>query len=61
CAEADIGTNATILPVVTIGKGAIVGAGAVVVSDVEPFSLADIGKATGHTVDRAGLFVLRFE
>ncbi|MGR9229183.1 acyltransferase [Rhizobium leguminosarum] len=40
CAEADIGTNATILPGVTIGKGAIVGAGAVVVSDVEPFSVA---------------------
>ena len=38
-AEADIGTNATILPGVTIGKGAIVGAGAVVVSDVEPYSI----------------------
>jgi acetyltransferase-like isoleucine patch superfamily enzyme len=38
-AEADIGTNATILPGVTIGKGAIVGAGAVVTSDVEPFSV----------------------
>lgn len=39
CAWADIGTNATILPGVTIGKGAIVGAGAVVVDDVEPFSI----------------------
>ena len=38
-AEADIGTNATILPGVTVGKGAIVGAGAVVVSDVEPYSI----------------------
>jgi galactoside O-acetyltransferase len=38
-AWADIGTNATILPGVRIGKGAIVGAGAVVVSDVEPFSV----------------------
>ena len=38
-AWADIGTNATILPGVSIGKGAIVGAGAVVVSDVEPFSV----------------------
>lgn len=38
-AEADIGTNATILPGVTVGKGAIVGAGAVVASDVEPYSI----------------------
>jgi acetyltransferase-like isoleucine patch superfamily enzyme len=38
-AWADIGTNATILPGVRVGKGAIVGAGAVVVSDVEPFSV----------------------
>lgn len=38
-AWADVGTNATILPGVTIGKGAIVGAGAVVIEDVEPFSV----------------------
>ncbi|HEY6630822.1 MAG TPA: acyltransferase [Rhizobiaceae bacterium] len=38
-AWADVGTNATILPGVTIGKGAIVGAGAVVIDDVEPFSV----------------------
>lgn len=38
-AWADIGTNATILPGVHIGKGAIVGAGAVVVSDVEPYAV----------------------
>lgn len=38
-AWADIGTNATILPGVRVGKGAIVGAGAVVVSDVEPYSV----------------------
>lgn len=38
-AWADIGTNATILPGVTIGKGAIVGAGAVVVEDVPPFAV----------------------
>lgn len=36
---ADIGTNATILPGVTVGKGAIVGAGAVVVEDVPPFAV----------------------
>ncbi len=38
-AWADIGTNATILPGVSIGKGAIVGAGAVVTTDVPPFSI----------------------
>ena len=36
---ADIGTNATLLPGVTIGKGAIVGAGAVVTKDVPPFAI----------------------
>lgn len=35
---ADIGVNAVLLPGVTIGKGAIVGAGAVVTADVPPFS-----------------------
>ena len=36
---ADVGVNAVILPGVTIGKGAIVGAGAVVTRDVAPFSV----------------------
>jgi acetyltransferase-like isoleucine patch superfamily enzyme len=36
---ADVGTNATVLPGVTVGKGALVGAGAVVVEDVEPFTV----------------------
>jgi len=35
----DIGWRATILPGVKIGKGSIVGAGAVVTKDVEPFSI----------------------
>ena len=39
CAWADIGVNAVVLPGVTIGRGAIVGAGAVVTADVEPFSI----------------------
>jgi acetyltransferase-like isoleucine patch superfamily enzyme len=39
CAWADIGVNAVVLPGVTIGKGAIVGAGAVVTDDVEPFTI----------------------
>jgi acetyltransferase-like isoleucine patch superfamily enzyme len=38
-AWADIGTNAVILPGVSIGKGAMVGAGAVVTSDIEPFAV----------------------
>ena len=38
-AWADIGTNAVILPGVTIGKGSIVGAGSVVTRDVVPFSV----------------------
>jgi len=36
---ADIGTNSTILPGVTIGKGSIVGAGSVVTGDVPPFAI----------------------
>jgi acetyltransferase-like isoleucine patch superfamily enzyme len=38
-AWADIGTNAVLLPGVRIGRGAIVGAGAVVTRDVEPFAI----------------------
>jgi acetyltransferase-like isoleucine patch superfamily enzyme len=38
-AWADIGTNATILPGVDIGRGAIVGAGAVVTHNVAPFAI----------------------
>jgi acetyltransferase-like isoleucine patch superfamily enzyme len=37
--ETDIGIGAIILPGVTIGRGAIVGAGAVVTRDVEPYSI----------------------
>ncbi|KAA3646305.1 MAG: acyltransferase [Chloroflexi bacterium] len=39
-AEADIGVNAVLLPGVTIGKGAIVGAGAVVTEDVADYAVA---------------------
>jgi acetyltransferase-like isoleucine patch superfamily enzyme len=36
CQGSDIGVNAVILPGITIGEGAIVGAGAVVTKDVKP-------------------------
>ena len=36
---ADIGTNAVLWPGVTVGKGSIVGAGAVVTRDVPPFAI----------------------
>lgn len=39
CAWADIGVNAVVMPGVTVGRGAIVGAGAVVTRDVEPYSI----------------------
>jgi acetyltransferase-like isoleucine patch superfamily enzyme len=39
CAWADIGVNAVVMPGVTVGKGAIVGAGAVVTHDVAPFTI----------------------
>jgi len=38
-AWADIGTGAVLLPGVTVGKGSIVGAGAVVTKDVPPFAI----------------------
>jgi acetyltransferase-like isoleucine patch superfamily enzyme len=38
-AWADVGVNAVLLPGVTVGKGAIVGAGAVVTKDVAPFAI----------------------
>jgi acetyltransferase-like isoleucine patch superfamily enzyme len=38
-AWADVGTNATILPGITVGKGSIVGAGAVVTEDVADFAI----------------------
>ncbi len=39
CKNCDIGVNAVILPGVTVGEGSIVGAGAVVTKDIEPYSI----------------------
>ncbi|ARV28009.1 DapH/DapD/GlmU-related protein, partial [Vibrio anguillarum] len=39
CDNASIGANTTILPGVTIGEGALVGAGSVVTKDVKPFTI----------------------
>lgn len=38
--DSDIGIGAVVLPGVTVGRGAIVGAGAVVTRDVEPYAIA---------------------
>ena len=37
---AQIGVNVTLLPFVTIGEGAVIGAGSVVTKDVPPHTLA---------------------
>lgn len=54
-AEADIGTNAVVLPGVVVGRGAQVGAGAVVTKDVPPFATV-VGcpaRVTGYRNDLA--------
>jgi acetyltransferase-like isoleucine patch superfamily enzyme len=58
CAWADIGVNSVILPGITVGRGAIVGAGAVVTRDVPEFSTVAgvpariIGRRKKQDVDR---------
>ena len=53
-AEADIGVNAVLLPGVTIGRGAMVGAGAVVTRDVPAYSkVAGVpARVIGHRDDK---------
>ncbi len=46
CRNARIGANSTLLPGVTIGEGALVGAGSVVTRDVAPFSIVAGNPAT---------------
>ncbi len=59
-AWADVGVNAVVLPGVTVGKGAIVGAGAVVTRDVQPFAVVSGVPARfmywreGHEQERHG-------
>ena len=55
-AEADIGVGAVLLPGVTIGRGAIVGAGAVVTRDVPPYAkVAGVpARIIGHRNDEPG-------
>ncbi|MEH2510521.1 acetyltransferase-like isoleucine patch superfamily enzyme [Nitrobacteraceae bacterium AZCC 1564] len=58
CEWADIGVNSVILPGITVGRGAIVGAGAVVTRDVPEFSTVAgvparvIGRRKKHDVER---------
>ncbi len=40
CKDCDIGVNSIILPGVTVGEGSIIGAGAVLTKDIEPYSIA---------------------
>jgi serine acetyltransferase len=66
-AWADVGTSATILPGVTVGRGSLVGAGAVVTHDVAPFSIVagvparvigdrrDPSRTGGPTKEEAGV------
>jgi acetyltransferase-like isoleucine patch superfamily enzyme len=52
--DADIGVNAVMLPGVTVGRGAIVGAGAVVTKDIPAFSKAagSPAQVIGHRDER---------
>ena len=43
-----VGANAVVLPGVHIGQGAVVGAGAVVTSDVDPFTV--VGGVPAHMI-----------
>jgi acetyltransferase-like isoleucine patch superfamily enzyme len=54
-AWADVGTGAIVLPGVTVGRGSLVGAGAVVTHDVPPFSVvAGVpARVIGQRVDRS--------
>jgi UDP-2-acetamido-3-amino-2,3-dideoxy-glucuronate N-acetyltransferase len=54
---ASIGANTTILPGITIGEYALIGAGSVVTKDVEPFTLVfgNPAKVTGIVDEKDGI------
>ena len=54
--RASIGSNATILPGLTIGEAALIGAGAVVTTDVEDYAIvAGVpARVVGDVRDRSG-------
>lgn len=57
---ASIGANATLLPGITVGERAMVGAGSVVTSDVPPFAIVYGNPATiqGYVADSGGLLAI---
>jgi UDP-2-acetamido-3-amino-2,3-dideoxy-glucuronate N-acetyltransferase len=54
CRQASIGSNATILPEVTIGIGALIGAGAIVTRDVPDYAIVvgNPARVVGYGRDR---------
>jgi acetyltransferase-like isoleucine patch superfamily enzyme len=57
--EVWIGAHAVILPGVTIGKGAVIGAGSIVTRDVEPYSIV-VGSPARHQKYRSLNLITKF-
>lgn len=60
CKHAIIGANSVILPGVTVGEGCAVGAGSVVVSDLEPWGIY-VGSPARRIKDRPKDLILLYE